>query len=49
MLVEGLPTASLFVAQVLIGGYVIPALVMLIISMIEFAAALVILTRLSRH
>jgi len=49
MLVEGLPTASLFVAQVLIGGYVIPALVMLIISMIEFAVALVILARLSRH
>ena len=49
ILAEGLPAASLFVTQVLIGGYVIPALVMLIISMIEFAVALVVLARLGRH
>jgi hypothetical protein len=49
MLVEGLPIASLFATQVLIGGYVVPALVMFMVSMIEFAVALIILIRLSRH
>jgi hypothetical protein len=49
ILAEGIPAASLFVAQVLIGGYVIPALAMFVISMIEFAVALVVLARLGRH
>ena len=49
ILAEGIPAASLFVAQVLIGGYVIPALAMFVISMIEFAVALVVLARLGKH
>ena len=49
ILAEGLPTVSLIVALVLIGGYVIPALVMFAVSMIEFAVALVVLARLGRH
>jgi len=49
ILAEGIPAASLFVAQVLIGGYVISALVMFAVSMIEFAVALVVLARLGRH
>jgi hypothetical protein len=49
ILAEGLPAASLIVALVLIGGYVIPALVMFAVSMIEFAVALVVLARLGRH
>jgi len=49
ILAEGLPDASLIVALVLIGGYVIPALVMFAVSMIEFVVALVVLVRLGRH
>jgi len=49
ILAEGLPTVSLIVALVLIGGYVIPALVMFAVSMIEFVVALVVLVRLGRH
>jgi len=49
ILAEGIPAASLFVAQVLIGGYVIPALAMFVISMVEFAVALVVLARLGRR
>ena len=49
ILAEGLPTASLFAAQVFIGGYVILVLVMFAVSMIEFVVALVVLARLGRH
>jgi hypothetical protein len=44
-LTEGIPIASLIITHVLIGGYVIPAVVMLMVSMLEFGVALVPLLR----
>jgi hypothetical protein len=49
IIVEGLPVAALIIAHVMIGGYVLPSLIMFLISTVEFLVTLMILVKLSRR
>ncbi len=50
IIIEGLPAAALIITHIVIGGYVIPSLIMFLVSTVEFLITLVILIRLSgRH
>ena len=49
IIIEGLPAAALIIAHVIIGGYVIPSLIMFLVSAAEFLVTLVVLIRLSRR